>query len=478
MTGAVTDAVHGAATGGWTAADVAAAAGGRLDPADAAALAVAAGASVDSRAVVSGGLFVAVKGEHVDGYDFAATAVSSGAALVLADRPVAGVPTVIVDDVVGALGRVARGWLDRLRSAGRIDVVAVTGSSGKTTTKDLLAAVLSAAGPTVATPASYNNEIGLPLTVLSAAPGTRFLVLEMGARGAGHLSDLTRIAPPDVAVVLNIGSAHVGEFGSRERTAQAKGELVAALADDGVAILNADDGLVAGMSGRTGARVVKFGTGGAADVRASDVRLDAGRPRFTLVSPSGSAPVSLALVGAHQVSNALAAAAVGLQAGLTVVAVAHALAAAQPSSRWRMQVVDRPDGVTVVNDAYNANPDSMRAALEALVAVAGGRRSWAVLGEMLELGESAAAEHEAVGRLVAALGVDRLVVVGSGAGPIRAGALLAPAWSGESVAVADNDAALAVLRAGLRPGDVVLVKASRAARLEQVALAVAGEAAT
>ncbi len=413
------------------------------------------------------------------GYDFAATAVRSGAALVLADRPVPGVPTVIVDDVVGALGLVARGWLDRLRSAGRIDVVAVTGSSGKTTTKDLLAAVLSAAGPTVATPASYNNEIGLPLTVLSATPGTRFLVLEMGARGAGHLSELTRIAPPDVAVVLNIGSAHVGEFGSRERTAQAKGELVAALPDGGVAILNADDGLVAAMSARTGARVVTFGTGGPADVRASDVRLDAGRPRFTLVSPAGSAPVSLALVGAHQVSNALAAAAVGLQAGLTVVAVAHALTAAQPSSRWRMEVVDRPDGVTVVNDAYNANPDSMRAALEALV----GRR-----GRSPHLGGARRDARAGRVRSRRARGVgapgrrarrDRLVVVGSGAGPIRAGALLAPAWAGESVAVADTDAALALLRAraAARRRGAGQGVPGRAA-WSRSPLAVAGEAAT
>jgi UDP-N-acetylmuramoyl-tripeptide--D-alanyl-D-alanine ligase len=466
----------GASEAGWTAADVAAAAGARLEPPEAAGIPVTGAAAVDSRHVAAGGLFVAVKGEHVDGYDFARPAAHAGASLVLADRAVVGVPTVVADDVVVALGRVARAWLDRLNAVGRLDVVAVTGSSGKTTTKDLLAAVLARAGSTVATPESYNNELGLPLTVLSAAPGTRFLVLEMGARGPGHLTELTRIAPPNVAVVLNVGSAHAGEFGSPERTAQAKGELVAALPPDGVAVLNADDGLVAAMSARTTARVVTYGTARGADVRAGDVRLEAGRARFTLTAgTAGSAPVALRVVGAHQVANALAVAAVGVELGLTVATVAEALSAAEPSSRWRMQVTDRTDGVTVVNDAYNANPDSVRAAVEALVAIAGTRRTWAVLGEMLELGDTAASAHEAAGRLVAALGVARLVAVGPGARPVLAGALLAPAWTGESVYVDDTDAALALLRAALLPGDVVLVKASRGAGLERVALRLAEE---
>ena len=380
-------------------------------------------------------------------------------------------PTVVVPDVVRALGRVAHAWVDRLRGSGPLTVVGVTGSSGKTTTKDLLRAVLAVAGPTVAPPGSYNNEVGLPLTVLSAPVGTRYLVLEMGARGPGHIADLTRIARPDVAVVLNVGTAHVGEFGSRERTAQAKGELVEALAPDGVAVVSGDDPLVAAMATRSTAPVVGFGTSDAAQVRAQDVRLVDGRARFVLVHGDARADVALRLVGAHQVGNALAAAAVGLTAGLATADVAAALSAAEPASRWRMELTTRPDGVTVLNDAYNANPDSMRAALESLVAVAGGRRTWAVVGEMLELGDTADDEHEAVGRRAAALGVDRLVVVGAGARPAHAGAENAPAWSGESVIVPDVDAAVALLAGQVRPDDVVLVKASRGAGLEQVALA-------
>ena len=468
---------------GWTIDDVAAAGDGRVEPVDAAGTALSGPAVLDSRAVSPGALFVAVKGEHVDGFDFATAAVQAGAAAVLADRPVPGTPTVVVHDVVPALGRVAHAWWRRLRTLGPVEVVAVTGSSGKTTTKDLLASVLSRAGSTVAPPGSYNNELGVPLTVLSATARTRFLVLEMGARGPGHIAELARVARPDVAVVLNVGAAHVGEFGSRERTAQAKGELVEALSPHGLAVLNADDPLVAAMSARTAARVVTFGTDPGAQVRATDVRLVDGRAAFTLVDAGGlvaadaSAPVQLRLVGAHQVGNALAAAAVGLHAGLPVPTVADALSTAEPASRWRMEATTRADGVTVLNDAYNANPDSTRAALEALVALAGERRSWAVVGEMLELGDAADAEHEAVGRLAAALGVDRLVVVGAGAHGVHAGAALAPAWPGESTVVADVAAATDLLVHEVRPGDVVLVKASRAAGLEQVALAlVAGVA--
>jgi UDP-N-acetylmuramoyl-tripeptide--D-alanyl-D-alanine ligase len=450
----------------WTVDDVAAAVGGRVTPGGAGGTVLSGPASVDSRAVPDGALFVAVKGEQADGYDFAAAAVGAGAAAVLAD-----VPTVVVPDVVRALGRAAHAWLDRLRGSGPLTVVGVTGSSGKTTTKDLLRAVLAAAGPTVAPPGSYNNEVGLPLTVLSAPAGTRYLVLEMGARGPGHIAELTRIARPDVAVVLNVGSAHVGEFGSRERTAQAKGELVEALGPAGVAVLSSDDPLVAAMAARTSASVVGFGTSDAAQVVAEDVRLVEGRACFVLAHAGARADVALRLVGAHQVGNALAAAAVGLHAGLTVGTVAAALSAAEPASRWRMALTTRPDGVTVLNDAYNANPDSMRAALESLVAVAGERRTWAVVGEMLELGDTADDEHEAVGRRAAALGVDHLVVVGAGARAAHAGASLAPAWSGTSVTVPDVDAAVALLAGQVRAGDVVLVKASRGAGLERVAQA-------
>lgn len=456
--------------------DVAAATGGRLEPAEAAGTALAGPATLDSRRVAPGDLFVAVKGAHVDGADFAAAAVAAGAGAVLAERGVAGVPTVVVHDVVPALGRLAHAWLDRVRGAGPTRVTAVTGSSGKTTTKDLLAAVLARSGSTVAPPGSYNNELGVPLTVLATPAGTAHLVLEMGARGPGHIAELTRVARPDVAVVLNVGAAHVGEFGSRERTAQAKGELVEALPAEGVAVLNADDPLVAAMATRTSARVVTYGATPDAQVRAQDVRLDSGRAHFELCDPEGgTAPVALRLVGAHQVGNALAAASVGLVVGLPVDVVADALSTAEPASRWRMELTTRADGTTVLNDAYNANPDSARAALEALVAVADGRRTWAVLGEMLELGDTSADEHEALGRLAAAVGVDRLVVVGPGARPAHAGASLAPTWVGESVVVDDVDAAVALLVAEVRAGDVVLVKASRASGLERVAAALLDE---
>ncbi|MGH8861377.1 MAG: UDP-N-acetylmuramoyl-tripeptide--D-alanyl-D-alanine ligase, partial [Jatrophihabitantaceae bacterium] len=352
-------------------------------------------------------------------------------------------------------------------------VVGVTGSSGKTSTKDLLAGVLGAAGPTVAPAGSANNELGHPHTVLQADAGTRFLVLEMGARGIGHIRHLARIAPPRIGAVLNVGTAHLGEFGSREVIAQAKGELVEALPPDGVAVLNADDPLVAAMAARTPARVITFGRD--ADVRAADVRLDAfGRPAFTLRARGAAIPVRLRLVGAHQVGNALAAAAVALGADLPIEQTAQALTAAVPASRWRMELSERADGLLVVNDAYNANPESMRAALDALVSVARGRtgRTFAVLGQMAELGPAGKAEHEAIGRRAAELAVSRVIAVGDAARPIQQAAALEGSWDGEASWVPDADAAVALLRDELRHDDVVLVKASRAASLERVALAI------
>ncbi len=442
-------------------------------------LVVSGGASADSRSVPAGGLFVAVEGERADGHDYAAQAVTSGAVACLGRRAVP-VPHVLVDDPVAALGRLARHQVDGLVAHG-LAVVGVTGSSGKTSTKDLLAAVLEPLGPTVAPQGSFNTEVGVPVTALAADPSTRHLVVEMGARGIGHIAYLCGITPPRVGVVLNVGAAHAGEFGSTEATARAKGELVAALPPDGVAVLNADDPHVAAMAGLTTARVVRFGLAADADVRAEEVVLDdLGRPSFVLRAPD-RAPVrvTLPLHGAHHVGNALAAAAVGLELGADGAGVAAALAGAVPRSPWRMEVTSRADGVTVVNDAYNANPDSTAAALGALAAMAVGRRSWAVLGEMLELGAASAAEHEAAGRLAVRSGVQRVVAVGEGARPVHDGALAEGATEGEgSVAVPDVGSALAVLRAGVRPGDVVLVKASRSSGLEVVAAAVLADATT
>jgi UDP-N-acetylmuramoyl-tripeptide--D-alanyl-D-alanine ligase len=451
--------------------EVAALVGGRLvagtDP-----LAIAVGLVIDSRAAGPGMLFAALPGEHTDGHDHAASAIAAGAVATLALRPIGG-PAILVADVEAAMAALAKAALRRTPGA---RVIGLTGSSGKTSTKDLIAALLEPAGPTIAPPGSYNNDLGVPLTVLRTDPATRFLVLEMGARGRGHIARLCSIAPPSIGVVLNVGTAHLGEFGSRQATAESKGELIEAARD--VAILNADDQLVAAMASRTHGRVVTFGEGADADVRATGVVIDpAGRAGFTLETPAGSATVQLALVGGHYVSNALAAGAVALECGRTPGQVAEGLTAALPRSRWRMEVSTTPGGTTVINDAYNANPESMRAALQTL-AVLGRpapdrprRRTVAVLGPMYELGPTSVDEHDAIGRLAVRLDVGKLIVVGSDAAAIHTGASLEGSWGEESALVADVAEALAVLSAELQPGDVVLVKASRAAGLERVAAA-------
>ncbi|MDL5201051.1 UDP-N-acetylmuramoyl-tripeptide--D-alanyl-D-alanine ligase [Streptomyces sp. ALI-76-A] len=422
----------------------------------------------DSREAGPGTLFVAFAGERVDGHDFARAVVQAGAVAVLAARPV-GVPAIVVEDVQTALGALARHVVRRLGAT----LVALTGSAGKTSTKDLIAQVLQRRAPTVWTPGSLNNEIGLPLTALSATEETRFLVLEMGARGIGHIRYLAGLTPPKIGLVLNVGTAHIGEFGGRAQIAQAKGELVEALPEDGTAVLNADDPLVRAMASRTKAKVILFGESGEADVRAENVRLtDSGQPAFLLHTPSGASEVTMRLYGEHHVSNALAAAAVAHELGMSAEEIATALSEAGSLSRWRMEVTERPDGVTVVNDAYNANPESMRAALRALAAMGKGRRTWAVLGKMAELGDESLAEHDAVGRLAVRLNVSKLVAVGGReASWLQLGAYNEGSWGEESVHVSDAQAAVDLLRSELRPGDVVLVKASRSVGLESVAQA-------
>lgn len=448
---------------------------GRLAPGTDPAAVVTGPAFLDSRESVPGGLFAAFDGENVDGHDYAAAAIEAGAAAMLGSRDV-GVPAVLVTDVERALGSLAREVLRRLPG---VTVIALTGSSGKTSTKDLLGQVLAKHAPTVFTEGSFNNERGLPVTVTRADEGTRFLVLEMGARGIGHIKFLCELAPPNVGMVLNVGSAHVGEFGSKEQTALAKGEIVEALPEDGLAVLNADDPYVSEMAPRTRARVLTFGEQPSAAVRAEDVRLDEeGRAGFTLIAEGEAAPVSLRVVGEHHVSNALAAAAVCIGVGMTVPAVAEGLSAAVALSGGRMAVTRRADGVTVIDDAYNANPESVRAGLKALVTLARNNpegRSWAVLGHMAELGDRSAQEHDAIGRLAVRLRVDRILAVGPDARMIHAGASHEGSGGQESAAVADADEAIAVLRAELRPGDVVLVKASKVAGLRRVARALLEE---
>jgi UDP-N-acetylmuramoyl-tripeptide--D-alanyl-D-alanine ligase len=456
--------------------DVAVLADGSLDPVESGGIVVDGRVVTDSREAGPGSLYVARVGEHADGHAYVAAARDRGAVAALTSRVVDELPCVVVDDVQTAFGRLARGVVDR---ATGLTVVAVTGSSGKTSTKDLLAQVLGTAGETVAPVNSLNGEIGVPLTVCRLTPATRFLVAEMGARGVGHLAYLTTIAPPDIAIVLNVGVAHIGEFGSKEAVAQAKGELVEALRPDGLAVLNADDLNVAKMRSRTQARVVTVGSSADADIRAVDVRLDAlGRASFVAEAASGRAGVELQLSGAHHVGNALAVVATALECGLGLDQVATALSVARPASRWRMEIHERADGVTVVNDAYNANPDSMRAALEALrsigLAAQPRRRTWAVLGEMLELGNLSRSEHERVGGWASALGVDRLVVVGERARPIAEGTARSTGGDTEVTVVADADAAYDLVQAQLRSGDVVLLKSSRDAGLRWLGDRLAG----
>ena len=502
-----------------TVAQIADIVGGRLSgisPDEAAATRVTGTVEFDSRAVTPGGLFLALPGARSDGHDFAVVAVGAGAVAVLAARPV-GVPAIIVEPgaahdpaasvlehdtdgsgaaVLGALARLAAAVAAELVDGG-LTIVGITGSSGKTSTKDLLAAVLAPLGEVVAPPGSFNNELGHPWTVLRATESTDYLVLEMSARHPGNIAALAEIAPPSIAVVLNVGTAHLGEFGSREAIAATKAELPQAVPSSGVVILNVDDTAVAAMADQTAARVLRVGRSTGADVWAGSVTLDElARPRFTLHTADGETDVALAVHGDHQVSNALCAAAVALECGASLEQVAAALAAAGPVSKHRMAVATRDDGVTVINDAYNANPDSMRAGLKALAAIAreagagtfpsqaggppagaGKRRSWAVLGEMAELGDDAISEHDRIGRLAVRLDVSRLIVVGTGRSmsAMHHGAVMEGSWGSESTMVADADAALALLRAELQAGDVVLVKASNAAGLGVLAEALVAQ---
>ena len=427
---------------------------------------VVSGASyIDNRAPVPDGLFVAVVGERVDGHDYA-----DGAHAVLGSRGTSA-PTVVVADPVVALGRLARHVVDRLVEESGTTVLALTGSQGKTGTKDYLAQVLAAHGSTVATLGNHNNELGVPLTVLAADARTRYLVVEMGARGVGHIAYLCEIAPPQVAAVVNVGTAHIGEFGSRDAIAQAKGEIVEALPASGTAVLNAGDELVAAMAVRTDARVLTFGPDG--DISARGVQVDdLDRPSFELGRDGSWHPVTLRHTGAHQIENALAAAAMAVAVGLPIEEIAAGLNAAATASPKRMELHERADGLLVINDSYNANPASMTSAVEALSVIGrrSGRRTVAVLGEMRELGDSAHDGHAEVGRAAAALGIDVVVVVGEPAAGIADGLRSADTpWHGEAIVTAGRDEALAWVRKNVAASDVVLVKASNGVALWVIA---------
>ncbi len=450
---------------GLTADDLAAATGGRILAGSARPIL---GAAVDSREVVDGNLFVALPGERTDGHAFVLQAAEGGAAAVLVSREppprelaglaAAGVAIVLVDDALRGFGAIAASWRRRFDPL----VVGVTGSIAKTSTKEAIATVLAAELVTLKNEGNRNNEVGLPLTIMRLRPEHQAAVLEMGMYVGGEIAELARIGRPEIGVVTAVQPVHLSRIGTIEAVAQAKGELVEALPDDGVAVLNADDERVRSMAARTAARVVTYGFATDATVRAVAVTsAGADGMRFELVTPAGRRPVTIPTLGRLAVHNALAAAAVGISAGMAEERIAAALA--HGWSAPHRGVLVRAAGVTIVDDSYNASPASVLAALELLAGMPG--RRIAVLGEMLELGDEHIAGHERVGTAAAAV-AERLVAVGPGAAPIAAAARRAGMVAADVLEVPDRQAAAALLEAELRDGDVVLVKASRGIELD------------
>ncbi|WP_309713820.1 UDP-N-acetylmuramoyl-tripeptide--D-alanyl-D-alanine ligase [Pseudolysinimonas sp.] len=427
----------------------------------------------DSRLVSAGSVFFALPGETTDGALFAPAAVEAGAALVIAERELAlsasegAAALIVVPDGVAALADLARLVVARVRALGRLRVVAITGSNGKTTTKNLLRAVLTGEGPTVAPEGSFNNHVGAPISMLRVDESTEYLVVEMGASKIGEIARLISIVTPDIGIVLKVGLAHAGEFGGIDAVQRAKAEMVTELPADAVALLHGDDPRVDEMAGMTRARVVRFGVGEANDLRADDVEAVRSGTTFDYLADGARHPVALRILGEHHVTNALAALGAARELGIPAVRAIAAIETVPRAERWRMQVLEPGDGVTVINDAYNASPDSTAAALKTLAQITrgGAGRSIAVLGEMAELGEYAQEEHDRIGRLVVRLNIGQLVVVGERARHIHAAAGLEGSWDGESVFVADAEAAYDLLRGELRAGDVVLVKSSKSAGL-------------
>jgi UDP-N-acetylmuramoyl-tripeptide--D-alanyl-D-alanine ligase len=451
-----------------TIAEIATIVGGRLVPSDYPGDAVVSGSvHTDSRLVDAGSVFFALPGEVTDGALFAQAAEAAGALLVIAERELdVACAQIVVADGVEALADLAREVVVRVRARGTLTVVGITGSNGKTTTKNLLRAILSAEGATVAPQGSFNNHVGAPISMLGIEADTRYLIVEMGASGAGEIAKLVRIARPDVAVVLKVGLAHVGEFGGIDAVQRAKSEIVAELPATATAILNADDPRVVAMQEQTAAQVRWFGLSDSADLRADDIEATSTGTAFTLVIGDRRLPVRLRILGEHHVLNALAALSVARELGLDLERAIAAIEAVPRAERWRMEVLRPESGAIVINDAYNASPDSMAAALKTLAQIRGaGDRSIAVLGEMAELGEYADEEHDRIGRLAVRLNVQKLIVVGHAARHIHNAAGLEGSWDGESVLVDTPEEAYDLLREDLARGDIVLVKSSKSANL-------------
>ena len=422
--------------------------------------------ATDSRSVAPGALFIALAGERTDGAAFVAEALAGGAVgALLAEGSQIDAPAVYVGSTGTALMRLAADERSQMDAT----VIGITGANGKTSTKDLTASVLATALRTHASPASFNNEIGLPLTLLTAPARTQVVVAEMGARRKGDVAELCAIARPDIVVVTNIGLAHIEIFGSWDAIVEASAEPVEALGTDGVAVLLADDPVVAGYRDRCPGRVVTFGRSESADVRATSVSLAAdGCASFAVVAGGETTQVHLSVPGEHMVTNALAAIAVGRESGVSAADAAGALANARVS-RWRMETFTTPDGVRVVNDAYNANPESVAAAIKAARWMAGSAHLIAVLGPMAELGSIAEVQHERIGELAARVRVDRLITVGAAAYPIAVAGLREGVEPDNVASYDQGEDALADVRAHARPGDLVLFKASRVAGLETLA---------
>lgn len=443
---------------------------------------VAGSVETDSRLVEPGGVFFAMPGEATDGHRFINAAIERGAALIVAERPLTqDVPHVLVAQGVVALGALAAAVIRRVREVGSLTVVGVTGSNGKTTTKNMLQAILEQHGPTVTPVKSFNNEVGAPMTMLRIDEATRYLVLEMGASVEGDIARLTAMAHPDVGVVLKVGLAHAGEFGGIETTTRAKTEMVRDLASDCVAVLNRDDERVRGMAQATRARIAWFGTepgpaGEPSALWADGIDSTLEGTVATIHRGAESWPLRMQIVGEHHVMNALAALTVADALGIPLAPAIDALATMQRAERGRMELLERGDGVTVINDAYNASPDSTAAALRSLAHMTrqAGRRSVAVLGEMAELGPHAVEEHDRLGRQAVRLRIDRLVVVGTGAKAIHDAAELESSFGQETTWVATAAEAEALLRDELRAGDVVLFKSSNVSGLQSLAERIGG----
>ena len=418
---------------------------------------------IDSRNACPGTFFVALPGERVDGNDFARSAIESGAEFALMNANL-GSPAIIVSDVSHALVQLATYVREKMSDC---TFIAITGSQGKTTTKDLTGAILSSHAPTVVPQGSLNNELGVPLTILRCDESTRYCVVEMGARHIGDIATLMKIAQPTIGVVLVVGSAHVGEFGSPAAIAQAKSEIINGLPAGASAILGTYDPFTQAMAVPAGVKRVFFGEGPSADVRAADIEIRGGYAHFDLVAGSGRAPVGLRLLGVHQIANALAAAAIALEVGLGIDLVAAQLSEAELSSKWRMELHELQE-LTVINDSYNANPESMAAALKTLVLLAqeSGGRSWAFLGKMHELGELEGKAHLEIGRLASSLGVDHLVSIGT---DLYFNGLEQEDESAMTIHNLLTQEAALVLFENVEAGDVVLVKASRAEHLDELA---------